>query len=172
MPGISRDSKISDLEREFHDLMKKLDPHYKSELIRINISSSFMTRARCLKCGNKPEYYFAMRMPSRWFDVRDLLLISKWLRKYINRMTDDWYLDDKPHHFTNIKEFSFKLDDNHYEPTLHRSRFSNKEKDKMIEFISCHCGFTVWAFNQKSVQNRPEIINRKGKYTYPNRFEY
>jgi hypothetical protein len=172
MPGVSRNHKYDELSKEFHEFMKKYDPHYRAELIRINISSTFMVRARCIECGSAPTYYYQVRRPYLFFDVRHMGVTSQWLRRWVKRMTEDWYLDDQPRHFHDLKEFSFRLDDKHYLPTLHRARGLTRDKDNSIEFVGCECTRTVWAFNQKSAQNRPEITNRKGKYTYPHRFEY
>lgn len=172
MPGISRDRKYNELEKDFHDFLKKYDPMYKVEIVKINVSSTFMVRARCRECGGPPNYYFYVRKPYLYKDVRAQQTTSKWLRSWVKRMTSDWYLDSEPRHFHDIEEFSFVMDDKHYIPTLHRSRNTNKYKEDVVEFVGCDCGQTVWAFNQKSTKNRPEVTNRKGRYNYPNRFEY
>lgn len=172
MPGISRNRQYDELDREFHEFMKKYDRRYKSEMIRVNISSSFIARARCPECGSAPNYYFQMRKPYQWRDVRQMLVTSRWLRQLVGRMTEDWYLDDEPRYFLNIREFSFKVEDKRYLPKMHHSRGFPGGRDNVVEFVGCDCGTTVWAFNQKSVKNRPEITNRKGRYNYPNKFEY
>lgn len=172
MPGISRQRKYDDLERDFHKLLRKYDPMYKIEIIKINISSPFMVRTRCVECGGAPNYYFYARKPYLYKEANQQVIGSKWMRGFVKRLTSDWYLDSEPRYFHDIEEFSFTLDDKGYLPNLHRSRGGSKYKEDVIEFVGCDCGQTVWAFNQKSTKNRPEIVNRKGRYTYPNRFEY
>jgi hypothetical protein len=172
MPGISRTDKYNELSKEFHEFMKKYDPYFKSELIRINISSTFMVRCRCIKCGSVPAYYYLSHKPYLFVDVRQMVQTSNWLRQWVKRMSEDWYLDEQPRLFNNISEFSFSVDDKSYLPTHHHVKGLAQDKSNVIEFVGCRCTYTVWAFNQKSVKNRSEITNRKGKYAYHKRFEY
>ena len=166
-------SEISELEREIFKYLRKYSSTYKMERIRINVSSSFMARAVCKECGEGPSYYYYVRKPFMWKDARQQITSSKWFRDWIKRLTSDWYLDSEPRYFHDIKEFSAGFEDAHYTPTLHMKRgFVQVEKDNVVEMLGCDCGATVWAFNQKSTKNRPEITNRKGRYKYPKDFEY
>jgi hypothetical protein len=144
----------------------------KPELIKINISTPFLVRTRCVECGSSPTYYLQLKKPFLFAEVQLYLIYSKFYRSYIQRMTENWYLYEKPKHFISIKEFSFILDDKHYVPKFFHTRGFPIGRENRVEFLSCSCGATLWAFNQKSVKNRPEIVNRKGRYSYPNKFEY
>ncbi len=146
---------------------------YKPEVIRINISSTFMVRTRCQKCRSGPYYYYAVLKPYKWKNPRHAILFSNITRGWIQRMVSNWYLDFTPRHFNKMGDFSFNLEDKAYSPILHRVRGSNvNERDNVVEFIGCECGDTIWAFNDKSIKKRPEITNRKGRYKYPQRFVY
>ena len=164
--------KIDKLDREIRAFLKKYDPMYKVEIIRINISSTFMARTRCAECGTGPTYYYYIRKPYLWKNVRQQITASKYNRNWIKRMSSDWYLVGHPRYFHDIEEFSFILEDKQYRPTLYRTRGEVTQGDNVVEIVGCDCGATVWAFNQKSTKNRPEITNRKGRYKYPQRFEY
>jgi hypothetical protein len=164
---------IDELEKELRNYLKRYDPMYKPEIIRVNISSTFICRSKCLECGEGPSEYFHIRSPSLSKDVSLDIKFSAHFRDFIKRMSNDWYLEGDPKYFRDIKEFSFILEDKQYRPTLHRTRGSDiKLRDNVIEIAICDCGATTWAFNQKSTKKRPEITNRKGKYFYPKKFEY
>ena len=161
------------IDKEIRDILRKYDPSYRAEIIRVNISSSFISRARCAKCGKHPDYYYYVRKPYLWKTIGLHIASSKWFRKWISRMTADWYLDGAPKNFPDIKEFSFTLEDKHYLPTLYRVRGTPARDDQnVVEMAGCSCGGTLWAFNNKSVKDRQEITNRKGRYSYPQKFEY
>lgn len=146
---------------------------YKPEIIRINISSTFLIRARCKECGKGPDYYYAIMLPFKWKNIRNLLSVSKFARGWITRLVGTWYLNFDPRHFEKLGDFTFALEDKSYLPTFHRIRgAAMTERENMVEFLGCECGATVWAFNNKSTKNRPEITNRKGRYKYPQRFVY
>lgn len=158
-------------EKEIFDIIKTYSPMYKPEIIRLNISSTFMVKARCKECGKGPDYYYSTPKPYRWKSARYALVFSEITRRWIQRMVNNWYLEYQPKHFHSIEEFSFKLEDKGYRPVLARTRGNNgRERENVIEFVGCSCGATVWAFNDKSSKNNPEITNRKGRYKYPQKF--
>lgn len=144
---------------------------YKQEIIRVNISSSFMIRARCKNCGNGPDYYYAVGQPFKWVDVRSNLIFSKTTQEWVIRMVSNWYLPYTPRYFHKLGDFTFELNGKSYSPLFHRTRGANVgQNNRAVEFVGCSCGATVWAFNQKSVVKRPEITNRKSRYKYPKKF--
>ena len=162
---------FDDVEKEILAIMKKIDPGYKVEIVRVNISSSFMMRVRCKQCGKGPAYYYYVRKPDVWRTPSSQMTVSKIMREWINRMCGDWYLHSNPKYFHNLKEFSFVVEDRQFRPTLHRTR-GLSIRDNVIELVGCNCGASVWAFSDKANKNRPEITNRKGRYKYPQKFEY
>ena len=168
MPSISQ--REDDIDGRLHAIIRRLDM-FKMEKVKINISSTFMARARCTECGGLPNFYYCTRKPHLWKEVREQIELSGWLRTWIKRMNNNWYYELDPRDLNDIKEFSFTIDDKHYAPTYHRT-FRNNTKNGLVEFVGCSCGDTVWAFTQKSAKNRPEIVNRKGRYNYPKNFEY
>lgn len=164
--------KLDKLDKEIRELLKRIDPMYKPELIRVNISSTFLARTRCVECGKGPTMYYVTHKPYVWKNVRHFIASSKLSRAWIKRFTSDWYMQSSPKFINKIPDFSFALDDKQYRPTLFRTRGEVKHFDNVVELIGCECSATMWAFNQKSTQNRPEITNRKGRYSYPQKFEY
>lgn len=164
---------VADLEKEIRFFLKKYNPDYKVETIHINISSTFIARARCKECGEGPYYYYYAAKRPAFYNVRDRLAKSKVYRRFIKRLSSNWYLDMQPRQFQTLEDFKFGLQDKGYNPILHRTRgTSTDRRENIIELLGCHCGTTAWAFNNKSTKNRPEITNRKGRYSYPKKFEY
>jgi len=157
---------------EYEQIIAKCHPMYKLEIIHINISSTFLIKNRCKECSKQPSDYYYIRKRRLFKDVNDQVSKFQLWRKWIDRFTADWYLDSDPKYFCDIEEFSFSVNDKSYLPTLHNTRGNINNKDHVIEILRCECGATIWAFNSKSVKNRPEIINRKGRYEYPRKFEY
>lgn len=143
----------------------------KIEIIHVNISSTFLIKNRCKSCGKMPLDYYYTKMPYLYKDVNEKISCLKNYFKSIDRLTNDWYLGSDPRSFYDIQLFSFSIKSKGYIAKLHNSR-GVKNKNQVLEFLICECGKTKWAFNGKSIKNRPEIINRKGRYDYPRKFEY
>lgn len=166
--------KLSDLNREIRQLLSQYSSKYKQELIRINISSSFMARARCKECGKGPAHYYNDRKSRVFEDIIMFLESSQFWRRWLKRFNRSWYLEMEPRYFSTMEDIGkFSLEDKHYNPLLHRTRGSNLGREEnVIEMVTCQCGGTVWAFNNKSTKKRPEIKNRKGRYSYPQKFDW
>jgi hypothetical protein len=159
------------IDRDFWEAVTKFDDRYRPKTISISLSSSFMAKARCKKCGGHPTVYYAMFRPGVWSDVVGYRKFSPRSRRWVRRMCSSWYKEYSPKEFHDVFEFTFRLDYKNYNPLLHRTRGSDViGRDNIIECLSCECGQTSWAFNQESVKRRLEIVNRKGKYAYPQRF--
>jgi hypothetical protein len=145
----------------------------KQEVVRINISSTFLPRARCKSCGKGPDFYYASMRPFKWKDVKYFRMYSHLSKKWIKRMVSNWYQEFQPRYFNKLGDFSFALEVKDYNPVLSKVRGADMpERDNVIEYVGCECGATVWAFNDKSSRTRPEIMNRKGRYKYPQKFVY
>lgn len=158
-------------ERNYWVVVTRLDPMYKPEIIRINISMSFMARTRCKFCGGMPDYYYARVKPYNFETVQFYKRYTLRNKRWIRRMCNSWYKDYQPRMFDDTYEFSFRLDCLQFRPAINRTRGSEMlERDNAIECLGCECGRSIWAFNQKSVKKRPEITNRKGRYSYPQKF--
>jgi hypothetical protein len=141
--------------------------------INVNVSSSFMARSRCKECGSIPTHAYKSRLPFLWKDVTDIKSSWKWFRQWVHKFNNDWsMMQEEPRIFRDIEEFNFVVDDRGYNPRPHKNRFGPRlSRDYVTEFVGCRCGATVWAFNQKSVETRPEIVNRKGRHSFPRRFD-
>jgi len=145
----------------------------KQEVVRINISSTFLQRARCSECGKGPTFYYASMQPFKWKEIKHFLIYSKFSKRWVKRMVTNWYQDFSPRYFRKLGDFSFALEGKSYNPVLHNAHGANvKDRDNVIEYVGCDCGSTVWAFNDKSTKKRPEVINRKGRYKYPQKFVF
>lgn len=84
-------------------------------------------------------------------------------------MTGDWYLKRQPKHFHSLRNFNFYFRERSFTPSMHH-KLNMEYIDHVIEYLACPCGRTVWAFNQKDGEERPEIKHRKGRYSYPQKY--
>jgi hypothetical protein len=162
---------IFKLQKNIHKMLKKI--RFKFDLIHINVSHSFMARSRCKACGKEPSYYFAMRSPFRYNGPNDMLKDSEKIRNLTKKIVSDWFIDLQPRIFKNISEFNYRIELKQFTPTLFRRKgFPIKDRDNVIEMVGCNCGAIYWSFNDRSNINHPEVFNRKGKYSFPKKFEY
>lgn len=90
--------------------------------------------------------------------------------KFIRRMCQDFYWEEDPKEFTGTTAFNWYHSSKGYSPTLHAKRGFNFHNN-ITEFLTCGCGRTGWAFNQKMAATRDDIANRKARYKYPKKFD-
>lgn len=139
---------------------------FRQEQVKINVSSSFIARCKCVECASQPVYYYKSYMSAYFKDFGDSKKLFFLFKKHITRLTSDWYLEFQPRYFYSMADFSSGWMDRGFKPKLHHTR-GVPAFNTVIEFLTCSCGKTTWAFAQASVQNRPEITNRKARYKYP-----
>jgi hypothetical protein len=148
---------------------------YKSEIVRVNLSETFMVRSRCKSCGELPSMYYYFKNPVLFDDVNEVRHIFGFIKKYISRMCDDFYLIENPSSFKHMSYFGFRLNFKGYNPKLHKTRtpwVQYKQELEITEFLTCECGKTSWAFSDKTIKLRPEIIFKKARYKYPKKFDF
>jgi len=143
---------------------------WKPKAIKINLSSTFIVKNKCVECNKHPNEYYWINLPPYYYDPTNSYELFDWIKKYIKRMTGSWYMKRSPRHFKSIKDFNFYWSEKSYKAALHQ-HFNIEATDHVIEYLACPCGRTVWAFNQKDAEERPEIKNRKARYSYPQKFE-
>lgn len=159
------------IDRDFWEAVNRFDDEYKPKTVGISLSSSFMAKARCRYCGERPTHYFGMYKQNYWDDVSHYRSFTPRNWRWVRRMCSSWYKGYEPKEFNSVFDFTFRLDYKNYRVTLHRARGVDiSMRDNIIDCVTCECGRTVWAFNQSSTKKRPEVANRKGKYAYPQRF--
>lgn len=145
---------------------------FTTQVVKINISESFMPRARCKECGKGPEFYYATYKPFIWKDIKYFFVYTDVAKKWFSG-NNSWFKGYAPKYFTKASDFSRKLPGKSYSPLTFRTKGSDiSDRFNIVEYVSCKCGSTAWGFNNNSVQKRPEITNRKGRYKYPQKFSY
>lgn len=144
---------------------------YKHEVIKVNLSTPFLTRARCKACGKHPTIYYYARNPVMWNNPRKVLEQFAFYIGYFKRACSDFYLDDSPASFTKANYFSYEVPFKGFNPKLHRTRGAHPVFN-YTEFVACECGESIWAFTDKSIRSRPEIVMRKAKYNFPQKFNF
>lgn len=146
-----------------------MNKDYKPEVIRINLSEPFIMRAKCKHCGGSPIIYYYLRNPTMWFDPRKAMDRANYIRLLIKQLQAKG-LFEQPKNYTSVSALSYDTE-NRYRPRMHRTRGSNPVFD-VVEFVTCDCMKTTWAYSDKAVAGRPEITNRKSRYKYPLKFEF
>ncbi len=147
----------------------KIKDPFKIETIRVRLSSSFMVRGRCKYCKGGPSIYFYTRNPTMWYNVRRVLNDFSWVREHVKQFTWIPRYSTSPINFDSITSFNHQPFYKGYRPRLHRIKGSNPVFD-LVEFLSCDCMRTEWAYAEKAVENRPEIMARKSRKKYPKKF--
>lgn len=142
----------------------------KNDIIRIRLSSPFMVRAACKYCSGGPLIYYYIRNSTNWFDPRKAIGQLAFLRNLARQITTA-HIFSEPKDYNVISYFSLGVGYTQYRPKLHRTRGSSFTLD-IVEFLTCDCMKTTWAFNQKSIQNRPEISNRKSRFNFPKKIDF
>lgn len=150
--------------------MPKKQRPSKNEIVCVRLSSPFMIRAACRHCGGQPILYYYIRNFTNWYNPRKSLDQLSSLRD-VYRMIMNLHNIGDPKDYNSTSFFSTSTTYTQYRPRLHRTRGSSATFD-IVEFLTCDCMKTTWAFSQKSCQNRPEITNRKARFGYPRRFNY
>lgn len=135
--------------------------------VQVNVSSTFMIRCRCKRCGKNPSVhrYFYFKNPNYWKSPRKQIERFSYIKKHVKRFCEDYYLSNKPSKYTNMSIFSHSPTYKGFNPKLHKNK-GVLPFDDYAELITCPCGRTTWSFYQKSILERFEIINRKAKYNY------
>lgn len=131
------------------------------QIIKINISNSFIHRARCAKCGNQPKYYYISANPILYNDPNKNKNNFKFIKKYYKRISSDHKIDDF-RFASKLNYYNHSVNYKSYNPKLHRVKGADA-KFNLIESLTCECGYTFWYFTEKSIKNRSEILNRKSK---------
>lgn len=140
----------------------------KSNFIKVNVSSSFVNRARCLYCGKIPTLYFYLKNKPSLHDITSHKFVTKHIVSYIDRLCSDFYLIEAPSNFISITYFSFQSNFNNFNVKQHRTRSSNYQE--LLENVTCECGRTEWAFHQKDAKYNSVLLHKKSRIYYPNKF--
>lgn len=139
------------------------------EIVRINLSESFLVRSKCLYCDSIPDFYYLIDGKAMWFSPRKIN--NSLLSKIAKRLCSDHYLDNPPKWYHNMTDFKFSLSYTTYRPRLHRTRGSLPVQD-CVEYLTCNCGKTVWAFSNKAIRYRPELVQRRSRHVHAPKFIY
>ena len=143
--------------------------HYKREVVRINLSTPFITRTRCKHCGELPAIYYYIYNTTLWGSPVSIQKMFAMISKRVTRMGTSHYLKDNPSDYSGLSNFSQGTGFRRYIPRLRHTRGINQDFD-VTEYLMCPCAKSMYAFTQKSVKGRPEIINRKSRKCYPKKF--
>ena len=138
----------------------------KKQIITVNASTSFASRARCKICGKPPSIYFFSRNSILWYDPNRSKNVFEFIRKHCKRLSSEEYKYVDFPHVSKISYFTHMVNYKGYKPKLHRSRGVDPVFD-IIEYLTCDCGSTLWAFSEINTYSRPEICKRKAKYSTP-----
>jgi hypothetical protein len=140
---------------------------YKPEIIKVRLSTPILARTRCVYCGGLPEYFYYIWNGGLYYSPSKPK--TRMARHSYRMSTDDSDLSS-PKYF-NVSKASQYTKFKSYRPKLHRT-YGSSSSLEYIEYLTCYCFRTKWAFAEKSVANRPEIAMRKARNFFPHKFEY
>ena len=148
---------------------QKLNAEWEIQVRKINFSSPTLMKSRCKKCGKHPNLYYCIRQSDNIFNPRDKIKQSEWLFSFFKRMSSNWHLSSSPKWFTKLDTFSHIPSYKSFTPRLHKTKSSVNAN--YIEYLSCGCYGSIWAFSDMGNQ-LPEHRNRRSRRQYPNTFIY
>lgn len=137
-------------------------PRRKPTKITVNISSSSVHRARCKFCGKGPDDTYA------FYPSKHITKSPKKNSQFHATRYQPEFMDGKV-----IADVSVELNAS-FAPTFHcmnKCMTKRRSKIHLRETVYCPCYLTKWIIKEQSVANRPETINRRGRYGYPKSFE-
>ncbi len=135
--------------------------------VKVNLSSTFMARSRCKKCKGLPEFFYHSKLPYYHVSPHSSNLITTFVQNKL-KIVSDYYLSDDPSNFNNLSAFSSKSC-TAYNARYHISRAPSIYGGSMrIDYLSCKCRSTVWAFKQSTPTE--ESMSKKARTTYNKKF--
>lgn len=144
-------------------------PPPKKVVIQLGLSCHLVF-GKCRHCGGGPDFYYDVRAPIRWYDPRRIHGEYAKYFKRLKRFCYDYYLRNNPSEYFGIAAFTHTPRGTKYNPRIHKNRGVDPVNGS-LEFLTCECGRSEWAFNEKAAKTRPEIRERKARYKYPHKFE-
>lgn len=137
--------------------------------VSVNVSSSFLPRAKCKMCGQGPAFYYFKTKRIAIVDTSEFR--KQYSKKEKTRSSSRKFRGPTTDYsrWHKISDFSLKVSQDSYSTFAHRAAKSVRPS-KIEEFLSCECGSTVWGFERAQFNKRPESLNRRAKYNYPQRF--
>jgi hypothetical protein len=142
---------------------------YKPQIIHINYSSTFLAKTRCRYCKSAPMYYYYIRKAT-YFDPKQLQYQFNFSKKFLKRMCVETARINVMK-ITTIRHQKFSLPYKSYPISTHKTK-GFIAKNNVDEYLTCNCGFSCWMFAEKINMNRPESVNRKSRYNYPQKFGF
>lgn len=138
--------------------------------IKVSLSSSFISRAKCSKCGGEPEFFYYVKLPFYHKTVHRSNFIIEYMKKTHKRMCHDYYLVEKPKSFNDVSAFKAK-NFIKYKPKYHMSKNPEFYNGSMLsDCITCKCRKTVWEFKQSTPNLESQA--RRAKITFSKKFTY
>lgn len=146
----------------------------KKDFIKVNLSSTFPLKSRCKYCSSDPKHYYLARTISAFQDHEVIIYINMWIASNHKRMCKDYYLAEMPRNYNVISNFGHSVDYKGYSPRYHRnSKYHNLHANlNMIDYVTCRCGKTRWAFNDTVARYKRETIQRKSRVLFKTKYLY
>jgi len=145
----------------------------KPEIIKVKLSSTFVGKGFCKYCGGKPKHFYYVRNRILFHDQNSIRQLFPALMTFVKSFGQDWFTWIAPGIQTKQSHIAYTPNQLKYNPRTH-SMYSSKTENKssVSEYLSCDCERTTWAFTQKANDKRPELLNRKAKGTFKDKFVY
>lgn len=137
-------------------------------MVKISLSETFIVRSRCKYCKDFPSIYYHYQSPILWQDPNSSRDLFAFVKKQVSRLCSDIYFEYSPKEFYHIGLFEFKVNFKGYNPRFHKSN----SPMEISALLTCKCSKTFWAFPDKIENSRPEVVFKRSRYKYPNKFGF
>lgn len=140
----------------------------------INISSSFLQKNRCRHCSQLPSKGYSGQWLNRrlFLNPKDEANFYLDSRNELKRLCPSESSKTSPRYCTSVQMFNFKLFDKGHNPKLSRCVGIPDYNNDIVQYLACKCYRTLWIINTKQCSNSPDVVNRKGKYSYEKKFSW
>jgi hypothetical protein len=146
--------------------MSKKSKDFSGEVVRLRVSTPILSRVRCNKCGKLPSIYYSIYLGLAGRNPRRKIAMSY----HSFRMGGKILPRDKPKSLVYMSDLSQSTKYKSWNPKWHHFRgdapLAEYDLD-LVEYITCKCGKSSWAFSELGIQHRPEILNKKARSYYP-----
>lgn len=141
--------------------------------LKISLSNTIIMKARCKKCGERPNTLYSLRTAEITKDIKGYSLGSDKRKSYTKKMNSKWYLNFNPSEFVNFDMLRFSLSSimSSYKSFPHRV---NKNVPAFVseEVLTCPCSRSVWMWTDLGWQFMPDHKNRRSHKSYPDHLLY
>jgi len=144
-----------------------------NNVVKIKLSIPILARTKCKFCFKLPNFYYVISNGLLDISPKRINSIYAKLNSHFLSFNPSYYLDGDPKNFRSLSDFSHSTFYKNFRPSLHRLIKEKRNKFSNVhEIITCDCGRSQWLITDKSMEHRPDILNRKSSKSFDHIFNY